>query len=85
MNYWWRIRAVRGERVRRIGWWLKTAPPGKTIKASSLRFRLGSFMTAITDDRAMTLRHQSRFVRLLRRRLGRAEREYELVEKEPDA
>jgi len=78
--YRWIIKAVPGKRLRKIGWWLCTAPAGKTIKASGRRYRFGRFLLQITDDRAWTTKHQSSLVLRLRRRFGRFDREYELVE-----
>lgn len=79
-NYVWRIRPVSGKLVRRVGWWLKTAPPGKTIRASSRRHRIGTWLLSVTDDRAFTVGSMTRAQRFWRKRLGREQREYVLVE-----
>lgn len=82
MNYVWKIRPVQGELVRRLAWWLTTAPPGKVIKASSRRHRIGSWLLRVTDDRSFTVARMTRAQRVLRKRLGREQRDYMLVERD---
>jgi len=82
VNYVWKIRPVPGELVRRIGWWLATAPPGKVLKASSRRYRIGSWLLRVTDDRSFTVARMTRTKRFWRKRLGREQRDYILEERD---